>query len=143
MALPTAIQEQIFLQNKKVNISCKTILPAYGDDNLLRQVWVNLISNAIKYSSKNEQQEIEIDSRREGKNIIYSIKDNGVGFDMQYADKLFGVFQRMHKITEFDGTGVGLALVQKIILKHGGKIWADAAINKGATFYFSLPLKIQ
>ncbi len=141
--IQSAIQEQIFLQNKKVNISCKTILPAYGDDNLLRQVWVNLISNAIKYSSKNEQQEIEIDSRREGKNIIYSIKDNGVGFDMQYADKLFGVFQRMHKITEFDGTGVGLALVQKIILKHGGKIWADAAINKGATFYFSLPLKIQ
>lgn len=140
--IQSAIQEQLMHKNNNVNISCKTILPAYGDDNLMRQVWVNLISNAIKYSSKKEQQEIEIDSWQEDNNIIYSIKDNGVGFDMQYADKLFGVFQRMHKLSEFEGTGVGLALVQRIILKHGGKIWADATINKGATFYFSLPLKI-
>lgn len=141
--IQSAIQEQLHLQSRNVTISCKTILPAYGEAEFLRQAWVNLISNAIKYSSKNEEQEIIIDSYREDNNVVYSIKDNGVGFDMQYADKLFGVFQRMHKISEFEGTGVGLALVQRIILKHGGKIWAEAAVNKGATFYFSLPLKIQ
>jgi len=111
---------------------------ARGDNNLLKQVWVNLISNAIKYSGGRQTPLIEIGMIEKGGEDIYFIKDNGAGFDMQYADKLFGVFQRLHKANEFSGTGVGLALAQRIILRHGGKIWAEAKLNEGATFYFIL-----
>ena len=136
----SVISEQLILQQKALNINCKSLLNAHGDNNLIKQVWVNLLSNAIKYSSKKENPEITIDSYKDDENIIYFIKDNGVGFDMKYAEKLFGVFQRLHKISEFEGTGVGLALVQRIILKHDGKVWAEAEPDKGATFYFSLPI---
>jgi len=111
---------------------------ARGDHNLLKQVWSNLISNAIKYSSGSKKSVIEIGMVRDEDHNVYYVKDNGAGFDMRYADKLFGVFQRLHREDEFSGTGVGLALVQRIILRHSGTIWADAKINEGAVFYFTL-----
>lgn len=108
------------------------------DITTIRQVWVNLISNAIKYSSQHERPEVEIGSFEEDGAITYFVKDNGAGFDMAYYDKLFGVFQRLHSGRDFEGTGVGLAIVQRIISKHGGRIWAQSKINEGATFYFTL-----
>jgi len=113
---------------------------AFGDANLIKLVWTNLISNAIKYSSKENIPEISVSSQLKYDRIIYSVKDNGVGFDMNYKHKLFGVFQRLHSESEFEGNGVGLAIVQRIILKHGGKVWAEGEVGKGATFFFSLPV---
>jgi two-component system sensor histidine kinase/response regulator len=118
---------------------CGDLQPAPCDSGLLRQVWTNLISNAIKFSSRHHSPEIYIHCWRMENEIIYSVKDNGVGFDMQYAGKLFGVFQRLHKITEYEGTGIGLALVHRIVTKHHGRVWSEAEVNKGATFFFSLP----
>lgn len=109
-----------------------------GDPSLIKQVWMNLISNAIKFSSKKEQPAIALRAERKGDAVIFSISDNGAGFDMKYADKLFGVFQRLHSQDEFEGTGIGLAIVHRIIVRHGGKIWAEAEPGKGATFYFTL-----
>ncbi len=117
----------------------ENLLPAKGDYNLLKQVWTNLLTNAIKYSSKKSQPEILIGTTNEAGKTIYFVKDNGEGFDMQYYSKLFGVFQRLHKAAEFEGTGVGLALVQRIISRHGGFVWAEAKLHEGAVFYFSLP----
>jgi len=105
----------------------------------MSQVWINLLSNAIKYSVHAPNPRIIISCMQTETDIIYSISDNGVGFDMQYAHKLFGVFQRLHDADQFEGTGVGLALVHRIIKKHGGKIWAAAEVDKGAVFNFSLP----
>lgn len=113
--------------------------PANADPALLSQVWVNLVSNAIKYSGKKEKPEVEIGCTESGDEIIYHVKDNGVGFNMKYIDKLFGVFQRLHDTSEFEGTGIGLAIVHRIIAKHKGRTWAEAKTNEGATFYFSLP----
>ena len=110
-----------------------------GDAALLRQVWVNLISNAIKYSRGKNPAVIEISSRQEGTERIFAIRDNGAGFDMAYADKLFGVFQRLHQQSEFEGTGIGLANVRRIIVRHGGRTWAESKLGEGAAFYFSLP----
>jgi PAS domain S-box-containing protein len=114
---------------------------SYGDHALLTQVWINLITNAIKYSGKAESPEIEIGSTKGDHETIYFVKDNGVGFDMRYVDKLFGVFQRLHSVREFEGTGIGLAIIKRIITKHGGNVWAEGEVNKGASFYFSLPDK--
>lgn len=114
---------------------------AFGDANLIKLVWNNLISNAIKYSSKENISEISVSSQLKYDRITYSVKDNGVGFDMNYKHKLFGVFQRLHGESEFEGNGVGLAIVQRIILKHGGTVWAEGEVGKGATFYFSLPVQ--
>lgn len=122
----------------KGRIEIRDLPDAYGDHSMLTQVWVNLISNAIKYSSKKETPEIEIGSQQQEGAVEYYIKDNGAGFDMAYAQKLFGTFQRFHDATEFEGTGIGLAIVQRIILKHGGTIRAVAEPDKGATFYFTL-----
>ncbi|MEP7372228.1 MAG: PAS domain S-box protein [Chitinophagaceae bacterium] len=138
----TVIAELLFSGTKKYNIEISALEPAVCDSSLIRQVWVNLISNALKYSGDKENPAIEISSAKSGNEIVYSVKDNGVGFNMQYAHKLFGVFQRLHKMTEFEGTGVGLALVQRIITRHGGRVWAEAEVNKGAAFYFSLPQQL-
>jgi light-regulated signal transduction histidine kinase (bacteriophytochrome) len=110
-----------------------------GDPVLLQQVWVNLISNAIKFTGNKPHARIDIGSQiNEMGEIVYVTSDNGAGFDMVYADKLFGVFQRLHRPDEFEGTGVGLAIVQRIIQRHGGRIWANSAPGKGATFYFTI-----
>ncbi|MBN2402939.1 MAG: PAS domain S-box protein [Spirochaetes bacterium] len=127
------------IENGKYDIRIHDLPPAKGDQPLVHQVWVNLISNAVKFSAKKEKPVIEIEGIVDKKNVIYSIRDNGAGFDMQFADKLFGVFQRLHSAKEFEGTGVGLAIVQRIIHRHGGTIWAEAELNKGAVFYFTLP----
>lgn len=122
--------------NTKVNIL--TLPPANADYSLISQVFVNLISNAIKYSSTKPAPEVTIGATERKNETVYYITDNGVGFDMQYYDKLFGVFQRLHSSEEFEGTGVGLALIKRIITRHGGKIWAEAKPGHGATFYFTL-----
>jgi len=113
--------------------------PASGDRTLLKQVWVNLLSNAIKFSGRNAQPVIEVDGNSNGTENVYRVRDNGAGFDMQYYGKLFGVFQRLHGQDEYPGTGVGLAIVQRVVARHGGRVWAEGKINAGATFYFALP----
>jgi light-regulated signal transduction histidine kinase (bacteriophytochrome) len=116
--------------------------PVSGDPALLRQVWTNLISNAVKYSSKSDAPHVEVRAAREGGRIRYEVRDNGIGFDMKYADKLFGVFQRLHGMDEYPGTGVGLAIVQRIVTRHQGAITAQAERGKGATFKFTLPAEV-
>ncbi|MBA3665272.1 MAG: CHASE3 domain-containing protein [Bacteroidetes bacterium] len=131
---------QVDLNPEKVIITNVKPLPTVvADKNMMKQVLINLISNAIKYSSKNEKIEIEIGSSESARDISFYIKDNGVGFDMKYYDKLFGVFQRLHSPRDFEGTGIGLALAHRIINRHKGHIWAESTTNRGATFYFSLP----
>jgi light-regulated signal transduction histidine kinase (bacteriophytochrome) len=114
-----------------------------ADASMLRQVWFNLIDNAVKYSARSAPSRIEIGSRIDPADLnerIFYIRDNGVGFDMKYAVKLFGIFQRLHSETEFEGTGIGLANVRRIITRHGGRTWAESTVGHGSTFYFSLPL---
>jgi PAS domain S-box-containing protein len=122
--------------NAQINLH--QLSPTDCDSNLVKQVWSNLILNAVKYSQKKDKPVIDIGSTIDDGHVVYYVKDNGAGFDMQQAGRLFSAFQRLHKSSEFEGTGVGLALVQKIVSRHGGKIWADAKVNEGATFYFTL-----
>jgi signal transduction histidine kinase len=111
---------------------------AWGDRALLRQVWTNLLSNAMKYSGKREKPVIEVGVEDHGAGVIYHVKDNGAGFDMRYAERLFGVFQRLHSEREFSGTGIGLAIVQRVVTRHGGRVWAESRVDGGAKFYFTL-----
>ena len=121
------------------SVQCSPLPGMLGDGSLLKQVWVNLIGNALKYSAKKADARVEIGAREEGRENVYWVRDNGAGFDMRYADKLFGVFQRLHSTEEFEGTGVGLAIVQRIIARHGGRVWAEGRPGDGACFYFALP----
>lgn len=123
---------------RRVEFNLRNVPKGLGDLAMIRQVAVNLLSNARKYSRNQEVAVIEVEGKDSGDEVIYSVKDNGVGFDMKYVDKLFGVFQRLHSDAQFEGTGVGLAIVQRIIQRHGGRIWAEAAPGQGATFYFTL-----
>ena len=126
-------------EERRVEISIGELPVCQGDAALLRQVWINLLSNALKFTRQREMTRIEIgcQTNADGEQV-YFVKDNGVGFDMQYAGKLFGVFQRLHRSEEYEGTGVGLAIVQRIIHRHGGRVWADGVVGKGATFFFTL-----
>jgi hypothetical protein len=123
---------------RDVDLRIAPLEPSEGDPTLLKQVWVNLLSNALKYTRRRPQAMIEVGCERDGGAPVYWVRDNGTGFDMHYAHKLFGVFQRMHRMEDYEGTGVGLAIVHRIISRHGGRIWADAKVDRGATFYFTL-----
>ena len=117
--------------------------PARGDRALLKQVWSNLLDNALKYSSKRNDPRIEVSGEVSNGDVVYCVSDNGAGFDMRYYGKLFGVFQRLHAATEYSGTGVGLATVQRIVVRHGGRVWAEGTLDAGAKFFFSLPRRTE
>ena len=135
------VLEELKLQREDRLIELRTgnLPPSQGDPALLKQVWVNLLANAIKYTRGRKPAVIEINGSPGDGELVYSVKDNGTGFDMKYAGKLFGVFQRLHRADEFEGTGVGLAIVQRIVHRHGGRVWTEAEPDRGATFYFTLP----
>ena len=125
-------------EGRQIEIRIGDLPACQGDPALLNQVWINLLSNALKYTRQRQPAVIEIGCKPEHNENVYFVRDNGAGFDMKYAHKLFGVFQRLHRADEFEGTGVGLAIVQRVIHRHGGRIWADAAPDHGATFYFTV-----
>jgi PAS domain S-box-containing protein len=137
--LDDAWQElQIVHTERKLNLDVRAMPPAFGDRTLIKQVLVNLLSNAIKFTKYRDCAKIEAGGYADGNQVTYYVIDNGVGFDMAYHDKMFGVFQRLHNHSEFEGTGVGLAIVQRIIHRHGGQVWAEGKPDQGASFYFSL-----
>ncbi|MEW5984650.1 MAG: ATP-binding protein [Acidobacteriota bacterium] len=140
----TAMARSIFFEvttpemRERIDFTVNPLPPAVGDPSLMRQVWTNLIGNAAKFSSKRDRAVITIRAWNQDGEIVYAVQDNGAGFDKRYVKKLFGVFQRLHSTTEFEGSGVGLAIVQRIVLRHGGRVWADGDIGEGATFCFSM-----
>lgn len=129
------------VEKARIRFTVNKMSPAFGDNSTIKQVIINLLSNAVKYTSKSEKPEITVGMNESKYGAEYYVRDNGVGFDMQYAHKLFGVFQRLHSTKEFEGNGVGLAIVQRIIKRHGGRIWAEGETGKGASFFFTLPQK--
>jgi len=132
-------QERIANPEMPTAFSVGPLPPAHSDPALIKQVWNNLILNAIKYSNKKPSPQVEIGAHLLHGRTVYYVRDNGVGFDMKHAGKLFGVFKRLHSPEDFEGTGIGLATVHRILSKHGGEIWAEARVDEGATFYFTLP----
>src|SRR5262249_25672313 len=124
---------------RSIDFRLGTLPHASADRSLLEQVWGNLLSNAIKFSSKKDAPVVEVGAIAEEREYVYFVRDNGAGFDPRYQEKLFGVFQRLHHSDEYPGTGVGLALVHRIVTRHGGRVWADGRPGEGATFHFTLP----
>jgi len=141
LANSVALELRPVIVGDKLQLEIEHLPPVAGDSAMMRQVFVNLLSNAIKFSRAKETPKVFVGATVKEGVTIYFVKDNGVGFDMQYADKLFGVFQRLHSVSEFEGTGIGLAIVKRIINRHGGRVWAEGKVNEGATIYFSLPAK--
>ena len=142
----TALARDVFEElrgtqpGRDIDFQIANLPPAAGDPSLMRQVWVNLIGNALKFTRRRDSVRIEIRGTGAGPEFVtYFVRDNGAGFDMQYAGKLFGAFQRLHRPSDFEGTGIGLALVQRIIQRHGGTIWAEGEENVGARFAFTMP----
>jgi len=131
------------LPERRVTLTFRALPPAEGDRVMLRQVLTNLISNALKFTGPRQPPMNEIGSLANREEITYYIRDNGVGFDMAYASKLFRVFQRLHRAEDFEGTGIDLALVQSIIQRHGGRVWAEGKVGEGATFYFALKRAVE
>jgi signal transduction histidine kinase len=125
--------------DRRVAVTVAALPSVRGDPALLRQVLTHLVGNAFKFTRLRPDAQVDLGTRNEGTDVVCFVRDNGAGFDMRYAGKLFGVFQRLHRPDEFEGTGIGLALVQRIIRRHGGRVWADARVNEGATFFFTLP----
>ncbi len=128
-------------QDRQIEVIYNDLPICLGDASLLKQVWINLLSNAIKFTRDSKPAKIEIGAEKQNGEVIYFVRDNGAGFDMRYVDKLFGVFQRLHRPEDFEGTGVGLAVVQRIVRRHGGRVWAESVLGKGSSFYFSLPVE--
>jgi len=139
MVRDTLAQLQPEVLSRHIDWQMRNLPQVKGDPDLLRQVWVNLLANAVKYTRPRDPALIEVGSVTDDKEIVFHVKDNGVGFNMQQADRLFSVFHRLHSDAEFEGTGVGLANVKRIIQRHGGRTWAEARVGEGATIYFSLP----
>ena len=139
--LAKRIFQQFLVQAPEMDLqlTVNDMPPALGDPNLISQVMVNLLGNAVKYTKPGKTAVIEVGGQTEGSETVYYVMDNGIGFDERYAHKIFGVFERLHGIGEYEGTGVGLAIVKRIIERHGGRVWAEGKVDKGATFYFSLP----
>jgi light-regulated signal transduction histidine kinase (bacteriophytochrome) len=125
---------------RSIEFTLSPLPRARGDAAMMRQVWVNLLGNAVKFTCRRRTAHIEVGGSVEGRELLYWVKDDGAGFDMQYADKLFGVFQRLHRQDEFEGTGVGLAISQRILHRHNGRIWGEGKPDAGATIWFALPL---
>ncbi len=140
-----AMARQVFEQlreqepERDLQLTVQELPQAWGDPSLINQVMMNLLGNAIKYTRAKKTANLEVGGYLQGQETIYYVRDNGIGFDPRYADKLFGVFQRLHGDQEYEGTGVGLAIVQRIIYRHGGRVWAEGKAGEGATFYFTLP----
>ena len=131
---------QLVTEGRNLEVELKPLPGARGDLHLLRQVWTSLLDNAIKFTRGKPAARIEVGGEAKGEELVYYVKDNGAGFDMRYAGKLFGAFQRLHSYQEFEGAGVGLATVKRIIVRHGGRVWAEGKVNEGATVYFALPV---
>ncbi len=126
-------------EGRQIELRVSDLAGCMGDPQLLKQVFINLLSNSLKFTRQREMATIEVGCQPPESDTVYFVRDNGVGFDMQYAQKLFGVFQRFHSNSDFEGTGVGLSIVHRIVQRHGGRIWAEAEVGKGATFFFTLP----
>ena len=141
LAIVAGLQERA--GPRQVNVHVEDLPDCYGDRALLEQVLVNLLSNSFKFTAGRAVARIEVGCLRQGERIVYYVRDNGVGFDMKYADKLFGVFQRLHSKDAFEGTGIGLSIVHRIIQRHGGSVWADSRPDEGTTLYFSLPQQAE